>query len=247
MFMQFRFLIDLLRQKYPAHPFTATVTALEGWLDLVNLEKLFQDFETSFHVRIPIDEYKQEIRSWLAREKHPRFGLPYTRLVYRPMLELIDFLGKNDFKAYIVSGAGIEFSRIFWEEVLQQTGRQNLVPREQIIGSTLRTDFEIRNGKPIFTLLPWPEFVDNGKRKAVSINEFVNGQPIAAFGNSNGDIEMLEYTGAGDGERLTLLIDHTDDQREYAYQHKAREALAMAPARGWIVVDMKRDWNDLGW
>lgn len=240
MYFQLSFAIDLLKKYHPhwvKDPFQAILSGAAAEFDETQFEGVFRTLTGSFTVGITIDEYKDEVTSWLRDARHTRFERPYTGLIYRPMRELIDYLVKQkQFTIYIVSGSGIEFLRVFW-------GSVNQFAPQKIVGSTLLTEYSLRAGKPALTLVPWPVLIDSGKAKVLSINEFIGRRPLLAFGNSDGDIEMLQWTCSGDGPRLAGLIHHTDDGREYAYEHKARQALAEARANNWLIVDMKKDWK----
>jgi haloacid dehalogenase-like hydrolase len=162
-------------------------------------------------------------------------------MVYQPMLELLAYLRANGFKTFIVSGGGIEFMRPWVERVYG-------VPPEQVIGSSIKTQFEWRDGKPVLMRLPEVNFIDDKTGKPVGINEYIGRRPIAAFGNSDGDLEMLQWTTAGRGARLALIVHHTDAEREWAYDRTSAfgrldKALDEAQARGWTVVSMKDDWK----
>jgi hypothetical protein len=162
-------------------------------------------------------------------------------MVYQPMLELLDYLHANDFKTYITSGGGIEFIRPWAESVYG-------IPPEQVIGSSIKTEFKLRNGNPVLVRLPELNFIDDKAGKPVAINQHIGRRPIAAFGNSDGDLQMLQWTAAGDGKRLMLLVHHTDAEREWAYDRQSHigrldKAMDEAQAKGWVVVDMKKDWK----
>jgi hypothetical protein len=177
----------------------------------------------------------------VATTKHPRFGELYTSMVYQPMLELVAYLRANGFKTYIVSAGGIEFMRPWTERVYG-------IPPEQVIGSSIKTKFELRDGKPVLMRLPELNFIDEGAGKPVGINEHIGRRPIFAFGNSDGDLQMLQWTAAGAGVRLMGLVHHTDAVREWAYDRRSSvgkldKALDEAQAKGWTVVDMKQDWK----
>jgi hypothetical protein len=179
----------------------------------------------------------------LAQAKHPRFKRPYTDLVYRPMLELLAYLRANGFKTFIVSGGGIDFMRVFTEQVYG-------IPPEQVVGSVGETRFEMRRGQPVLVKLPKLNLVDDKAGKPVGIQRFIGRRPILAFGNSDGDQQMLEWTAAGDGARFMGLVRHTDAHREWAYDRQSSigrldKALDEANAKGWTVVDMKRDWKKI--
>jgi phosphoglycolate phosphatase-like HAD superfamily hydrolase len=195
------------------------------------------------HSGMTTDEYNQIVKDWLKTARHPRFDKPYTSLAYQPMLELLSYLRASGFKTYIVSGGGIEFMRCFADDVYG-------VPPEQVIGSSGVTKFEMRDGVPVLIKEPEIHFVDDGPGKPVGINEFIGRRPIMAFGNSDGDLQMLEYTGAGSGARYCLYVHHDDPDREYAYDRQdslARldKGLDEAAVKGWTVVSMKNDWKTI--
>lgn len=193
------------------------------------------------HAGMDTEEFARIAKDWLATAKHPRFGRPYTDLVYQPMLELLAYLRANGFKTFIVSGGGNEFVRAFADKVYG-------IPPEQVIGSRIVTRFARRDGKPILLREPKVRFIDDKEGKPVGIQSHIGRRPRAAFGNSDGDLEMLQWTTAGSGRRFGLLVHHTDDVREWAYDRKSRvgrldKALDAAVKEGWTVVDMKKDWK----
>ena len=188
-----------------------------------------------------IGDFTTTVLDWTATARHPRFKRPYTDLVYQPMLELLGYLRANGFKTFIVSGGGIEFMRPWTEKIYG-------IPPEQVVGSTGEVKFEMRDGKPALVKLPEIDFVDDGPGKPVGINRFIGRRPIFAFGNSDGDQQMLEWTAAGTGARFMGLVHHTDAVREYAYDRDSKvgkldKALDEATTKGWTVVDMKNDWK----
>ncbi len=193
------------------------------------------------HGDMTVREFRVKVSEWLAVARHPRFDRPYTDLVFQPMLELLAYLRANRFKTYIVSGGDIEFMRVWATKIYG-------IPPEQIIGSRLKARLVKRNGKPAVLRLPEFEFFNNAAGKPISIRKFIGRRPIAAFGNSDGDLQMLQWATAADGKRLALIVRHTDREREWAYDRKAKighldKALDEAIRRKWIVVDMKRDWK----
>jgi len=193
------------------------------------------------HGDMTVREFRVKVSEWLAVARHPRFDRPYTDLVFQPMLELLAYLRANRFKTYIVSGGDIEFMRVWATKIYG-------IPPEQIIGSRLKARLVKRNGKPAVLRLPEFEFFNNAAGKPISIRKFIGRRPIAAFGNSDGDLQMLQWATAADGKRLALIVRHTDREREWAYDRKANighldKALDEAIRRKWIVVDMKRDWK----
>ena len=194
------------------------------------------------HAGMTTDDFARSVDEWVKTARHPRFHVPYTDLVYQPMLELLAYLRANGFKTFIVSGGGVEFMRV-WTE------RAYGVPPEQVVGSMVVNRFELRPGnKPVMFREPKIAFIDDGPGKPVGINNSIGRRPVFAFGNSDGDQQMLEWTAAGDGPRFMGLVHHTDAEREWAYDRKSPigkldKALDEANARGWTVVDMKRDWK----
>jgi hypothetical protein len=189
------------------------------------------------------EQFASIVSQWTATAQHPRFHRPYTECIYQPMLEVLAYLRANGFKTYIVSGGGIDFMRPWTEKAYG-------IPPEQVIGSSGKTRFELRDDQPILLKLPELDFVDDKQGKPVGINHFIGRRPVAAFGNSDGDQQMLEWTAAGKGARLMLLVHHTDAEREYAYDRQSSigrldTALDEANAKGWIVVDMKNDWKTI--
>jgi hypothetical protein len=199
------------------------------------------ELEIVGHAGNTTEEYAQLVRQWLATAKHPRTGRLYTEMVYQPMLELIDYLRANGFKIYIVSGGWIDFMRPWTEKVYG-------IPPEQVIGSSIKTRFELRNGSPVLVLLPEVSFINDNVGKPVGINQHIGRRPIAAFGNSDGDLQMFQWTTAGKGLRFALIVHHTDAAREWAYDRESAngrldKALDEAQVKGWIVVDMKNDWK----
>lgn len=205
-------------------------------------EKGMMDIMSATHAGMTTEAFTRDVLHWIETAHHPRFNRPYTDLVYKPMQELLSYLRANGFKTFIVSGGGIEFMRPW-------TGRVYGIPPEQVVGSSGVTQFRIAaDGKPELMKLPKIEFVDDGAGKPVGINRFIGRRPILAFGNSDGDLQMLQWVAAGPGARLAGLIRHTDEVREYAYDRKSHvgkldKALDEAETKGWTVVDMKRDWR----
>jgi phosphoglycolate phosphatase-like HAD superfamily hydrolase len=186
-------------------------------------------------------EFEQIVKDWISTAKHPRTGKLYTDMVYQPMLEVLAYLRANGFKTFIVSGGGIEFMRPWAEKTYG-------IPPEQVVGSSVKTKFELRDGTPVLVRLPEVNFNDDKGGKPVGINQHIGRRPIAAFGNSDGDLQMLQYTGAGSGTRFCLYVHHDDSAREYVYDREdglARldKGLDEAAAKGWTVVSMKNDWK----
>jgi hypothetical protein len=195
------------------------------------------------HAGMTTEEFDNIVKDWLAKTKDKRFDRRYIELVYQPMIELLAYLRANGFKTYIVSGGGVEFMRTFSEAVYG-------VPPEQVIGSRCKIKFELRDGHPVIIRRPEIDFIDDKDGKPVGIQEFIGRKPIAAFGNSDGDLQMLQWTASGAGARLCLYVHHTDAEREYAYDRKSPvgqldKGLDEAIKRGWLVVDMKKDWKTI--
>jgi hypothetical protein len=195
------------------------------------------------HSGMTTEEFQGIVKDWLKTAKHPKTGLPYTKMVYQPMIELLTHLRTNGFKTFIVSGGGVEFMRVFAEEVYG-------IPPEQVVGSSGKLKYEMREGNPVLVKLPEAQFVNDKEGKPIGIQMFIGRRPVAAFGNSDGDLQMLQWTTAGDGARLALIVHHTDAKREWAYDRdshigKLDKALDEAKAKGWIIVNMKRDWNTI--
>lgn len=195
------------------------------------------------HANMTSDEFDQTVRDWLKNSRHPFSERPYTEMVYQPMLEVLAYLRDNDFKTYIVSGGGVEFIRVFSEQVYG-------IPPEQVIGSTIETEYRLTQSGPAIYRLPQIDFINDKSGKPVAIQRVIGQKPIAAFGNSDGDLQMLEWTSSGQGERLGMIIHHTDDKREWAYDKdshigKLYHAMNDAPQQGWFVVDMKSEWKQI--
>jgi len=194
------------------------------------------------HSGMTTTEFEKIVSEWIATARHPKFKRPLTQCVYQPMIELLAYLRANGFKTYIVSGGGIEFMRPWTEKVYG-------IPPEQVVGSSGKTQYEMRNGKPVLMKLPSVNFVDDKAGKPVGINEHIGRRPIAAFGNSDGDQEMLEWTQAGSGARLMMLVHHDDAVREFAYGTDSKVGtfsdalMAEAKKNGWAVISMKNDWK----
>ena len=247
MYIQGVFAFDRLQALAPQHPEWRTTqpfkAALEG--DHATLadagEHGLVTLVMATHAGMTTDAFAASVTDWLATARHPRFDRPYPRLVYQPMVELLEYLRANGFKTFIVSGGGVDFMRP-WTEAAYG------VPPEQVVGSSILTGFELRDGRPVLVKLPEVEFVDDKAGKPVGIHRFIGRRPIAAFGNSDGDLEMLQWTTMGaPGRRLGLIVRHDDAEREYAYDrdsHVGRldTALDAAGPAGWVVVSMKNDW-----
>ena len=248
-YFQLLFAIDRVRALAPQHPEWKTTqpfkAAIEGDFDALAAsgEKGLVELVMATHAGMTTDAFAKIVSDWIATAQHPRFKRPFTDLVYQPMLELLTYLRANDFKTYIVSGGGIEFMRVWADRVYG-------VPPEQVVGSSIVTRFTMQDGKPVLVREDKIDFIDDKAGKPVGINKFIGRRPIFAFGNSDGDLQMLQWTAAGDGPRFMGLVHHTDAEREWAYDRNSAvgrldAALEAADKNGWTVVDMKRDWKQV--
>jgi len=206
-------------------------------------EKALVELLMATHTGMTTEEFEKIVKDWITTAKHPTTGKRFLDMTYQPMLEVLAYLRANGFKNYIVSGGGIEFMRA-WAEAAYG------IPPEQVIGSSVKTKFELRDGQPVIVRLPELNFNDDKGGKPVGINQHIGRRPIAAFGNSDGDLQMLQYTGAGSGTRFCLYVHHTDAEREFAYDRtdhlaKLDKGLDEAAAKGWTVVSMKNDWKQV--
>lgn len=244
---QLIFALDQVKTLAPKHPewkdqqpFKAV---LEGDMETVVAggKLALLELVMASHAGNTTEEFSQMVKDWMATAKHPKTGRAYTEMVYPPMLELLDYLRANGFKTYITSGGGIEFMRPWAEQVYG-------IPPEQVIGSSIKTQFEVRDGRPVLVGLPEINFIGDQEGKPVAINQHIGRRPIASFGNSDGDLQMLQWTAAGAGPRFCLYVHHTDAKREWAYDRRSHvgkldKGLDEAHEKGWTVVDMKRDWK----
>jgi phosphoserine phosphatase len=247
MYIQLAFALERVKALAPKHPEWATkqpfkaVLADDWKTALAGGEHAIVELIMATHAGMATDEFAQIVQNWTATARHPRFGKLYTECVYQPMLEVLAYLRANGFKTYIVSGGGVEFMRPWAEKVYG-------IPPEQVIGSAIATKFEMRPTGPVLLREPKVDFVDDGPGKPVGIHKFIGRRPIAAFGNSDGDQQMLQWTAAGGGARFVGIVHHTDAEREWAYDRKSSvgkldKALDEATAKGWTLVDMKTDWK----
>lgn len=246
-YFQFAFILDRVRALAPRHPEWKETepfkSVLEGDLKkvLAGGEKAIVELAVATHGGMSTVEFDRVVLDWVATARHPRFKRPYTELVYQPMLEVLAHLRACGFKTYIVSGGGQDFMRPW-------VGRVYGIPPEQVIGSTGKVKYELKDGVPTLMRTGVPDFVDDGPGKPVGIHRQIGRRPIAAFGNSDGDLQMLQWTAAGEGKRLALIVHHTDADREWAYDRqspigKLDKAWDEATQKGWTVVDMRRDWR----
>jgi len=255
MYTQLAFALDRVKALAPKHPEWKTTQPFKAVLDndLKALaaagEKGMVELVMASHAGMSTDEFEAIVTDWLDKARHPRFKRRYTELAYQPMLELLAFLRANDFKTFIVSGGGVEFMRPMTEKVYG-------IPPEQVVGSTIQTKYEVKDGQPVLIRLPKIDFIDDKAGKPVGINKFIGRRPVAAFGNSAGDREMLEWTGVGSGARLMMLVFHDDAAREYAYGPAnglpdtkfgtfPQSLMDEAKKKGWVVISMKNDWRTI--
>lgn len=249
LYFQLAFAIDRVKALAPQHPEWKDkepfASLLKGDLKgvLAGGEHAIAQIIMVSHAGMTSEEFEQIVTDWIDTAKHPKTDQLYKDMTYKPMQELLDYLRANGFKTFIVSGGGIEFMRP-WTETTYG------IPPEQVVGSSIKTKFEMRDGKPVLERLPEINFIDDKAGKPVGIQMHIGRRPIAAFGNSDGDLEMLQWTTAGTGARFGLIVHHTDAEREWAYDRKSHigkldKALDEAKANGWTVVDMKNDWKQV--
>jgi phosphoglycolate phosphatase-like HAD superfamily hydrolase len=246
-YFQFAFAMDRVRALSAQHPEWRTkepfASLLKGDVKtaLSGGDRAAAEIVATTHAGMTTDEFQRVVKDWIGTARHPRFQRRYTECVYEPMREVLRYLRANGFKTFIVSGGGVEFMRAWVEPVYG-------IPPEQVVGSTGKQKFELRKGRPVLVKLAAVDFVDDKEGKPIGIQKFIGRRPIAAFGNSDGDQQMLEWTAAGEGARLAVLIHHTDSVREWAYDRESHvgkldKALDEARARKWTVVSMKEDWK----
>ena len=246
-YFQLFFAIDRVRELAAEHPEWKSTQPFQSILedDLETFASFGEhgilEVVMATHAGMTTEEFEEVVAHWLATSRHPRFDRPYTDLVYQPMLELMDYLRANDFKVYIVSGGGIDFMRVWVEEVYG-------VPRDQVVGSSIKTEFVVEDGKAEIRKVPEMDFIDDKAGKPIGINRFIGRRPVFASGNSDGDLQMMQYTDSGEGRRFMLYLHHTDAEREWAYDRESHvgrldKGLDEAAAKGWTVIDMQKDWK----
>jgi hypothetical protein len=249
MYFQAIFIFDRIKALAPQHPEWKAkepfASVLRGDVKsaLAGGEHALLEMAMATHAGMTTEEFEKIVTAWITTAKHPTTGKLYTEMVYQPMLELLAFLRANGFKTFIVSGGGIEFMRPWAERVYG-------VPPEQVIGSSIKTKFELRDGKPVIVRLPELNFIDDKAGKPVGIQQHIGRRPLMAFGNSDGDLQMLQWTAAGPGPRFCLYVHHTDAVREWAYDRESHigrldKGLDEAKAKHWTVVSMKEDWRTI--
>ena len=247
MYFQLFFLADRVKALAPQHPEWKTkepfASLLKGDMKgaLGGGENGLVELLAATHAGMTTNEFEKSVTDWIATAKHPKTGKPFTAMAYQPMLELLAYLRGHGFKTYIVSGGGIEFMRPWAEKVYG-------IPPEQVVGSSGGLQYELRDGKPVIVKLPTVVLNDDKENKPVGIQRHIGRRPITAFGNSDGDLQMLQWTCLADGTRFCLYVHHTDADREWAYDRDSRvgkldKGLDEAKARGWTVVSMKDDWK----
>jgi hypothetical protein len=248
-YFQFEFAIDRIKLLSAGHPEWKTqepfASLMEGDIPraLARGEQDVVDAISATHAGMTTEAFERIARDWIRTKRDARFKRTYISLVYQPMIELLDYLRANGFKTFIVSGGGIEFMRPWTERVYG-------IPPEQVVGSSIKTRFQMRDGRPVLFRLPEINFIDDKVGKPLGINQHIGRRPIAAFGNSDGDLQMLQWTAAGNGPRFCLYVHHTDAEREWAYDRKSSigrldRGLDEATQRGWMVVDMRKDWKTI--
>ena len=250
LYSQLLFALDRVKEMAPQHPEWKDkepfASLLKGDVKeaLKGGERSMVEILMATHAGMTTDEFEKIVTDWIATAKHPKLKRPYTECVYQPMVELLAYLRANGFKTFIVSGGGIEFMRPWAQKTYG-------VPPEQVVGSSIKTKFEIRDGKPVLLRLPEVDFIDDKTGKPIGINSHIGRRPIAAFGNSDGDQQMLEYTGGGAGARFCLLVHHDDARREFAYGADSKigtfsdALMSQAKEKHWTVVSMKDDWKQI--
>jgi hypothetical protein len=250
MYFQLFFALDRVKTLAPQHPEWKTkepfASLLKGDVKgaLAGGDHAILEIIVATHAGMTTAEFEKIVADWIATAKHPKFKRPYTECIYQPMVELLAYLRANGFKTFIVSGGGIEFMRPWTEKVYG-------IPPEQVVGSSIKTKYEMRDGKPVLMRLPEMNFIDDKAGKPVGINSHIGRRPIAAFGNSDGDQQMLEWTQAGGGARLMMLVHHDDAAREFAYGADSKigtfsdALMAEAKKDGWTVISMKDDWKKI--
>jgi hypothetical protein len=253
MYVQAMFALDRVKALAPQHPEWQTqepfASILKGDVRaaLAGGDEALLEIVMATHAGMTTDEFRQIVKDWIATAKNPVTQRPVLEMVYQPMVELLAYLRGHGYKTFIVSGGGIEFMRPWAEKTYG-------VPPEQVIGSSIKTKFEMRDGKAVLVRLPELNFIDDKEGKPVGINQHIGRRPVAAFGNSDGDRQMLEYTTTGSGLRFGMLVLHDDEAREFAYgpatglpdSHVGTFPQALyddAKQRGWIVISMQKDWK----
>jgi len=247
LYFQLIYAIDEVKRMAPRHPEWQNkepfASVIKGDIDKVLAGGMhgLAELMAVTHAGMTTKQFSSRVRDWLASARHPRTKRPYNEMVYQPMLELLAYLRASGFKTYIVSGGGIDFLRVFSEKTYG-------IPPEQVVGSSIKAKYEVHNGVPVIVKIPELDFFNDKEGKPVGIHQYIGRRPVFAAGNSDGDFQMLEWTTAGSGARFGLIVHHTDLKREWAYDRDSHigrldKGLDQASKKGWIVVDMKKDWK----
>jgi len=247
MYFQAIFIFDRIKELAPQHPEWKSkepfASVLKGDMKaaLAGGEHALLEMVMATHAGMTAGEFEKSVTDWVSTAKHPTTGRPYTEMVFQPMLEVLAYLRANGYKTFIVSGGGIDFMRPWAERVYG-------IPPEQVVGSSIKTKYEVRDGKPVLIKVPELNFIDDKEGKPIGIHQHIGRRPIIAFGNSDGDFQMLEWTTTRNGPSLALLVHHDDAEREWAYDReshigKLERGLDEGPERGWVIVSMKDDWR----
>jgi len=247
LYFQFSFAIDRIKASASEHPEWKNLQPYKAVLEGDKEELLKQgmhgllELVMASHAGMTTAEFEVIVKEWLSSARHPRFDRPFTDLVYQPMLELLQYLKNNDFKTFIVSGGGIEFMRPWVEEVYG-------IPPDQVVGSSIKTEFDYNDGNPVIRRLPEIDFIDDKAGKPIGIHKFIGKKPVFASGNSDGDLQMMQWTASNDHKSIMIYLHHTDAEREWAYDRNSSigrldKGLDEAKSKGWTIADMKKDWK----
>lgn len=246
-YFQLFFAIDRVKAMAEEHPEWRSKQPYKAILEN-NMDELMKQGEHGLleivmatHSGMSVEEFEEVVRNWLATAKHPRFNQPYNALIYQPMLELLEYLRANEFKTFIVSGGGVDFMRVWTEDAYG-------IPPYQVVGSTIKTEFDYNNGQALIRKMAELDFIDDKEGKPIGINKFIGKKPIFASGNSDGDLQMLQYADSNEYPSFMLYLHHTDNEREWAYDRDSHigrldKGLDEAAEKGWTVIDMKNDWK----
>ena len=246
-YFQLMYALDQVKKMAPEHPEWKTqepfASVLKGDTKkvLASGKEGLMKILAATHANMEAEDFQNNVASWLKTARHPKTNRPYNEMIYQPMLELLEYLRANGFKTFIVSGGGVDFMRVFAEQTYG-------IPPDQVVGSSLKAKYEVRDGKPVIIKLPEIHLVDDKEGKPIGIHQYIGQRPIFASGNSDGDYQMLEWTTAGDGPRFGIILHHTDGKREWAYDRDSHigqlnKGLDDASKKGWVVIDMQKDWK----